>query len=312
MKIKWLALLTAILMVLSFTACSASPKEVTSSNVSSQSMPTKDREGNPIKLPAKINRIISDGPSNTEILTGLGVAGKLVAVDTYSADVSGISKDLPKMDLYKPDAEKILTYKPDVIIVTGMSQSQGTDPFKALKDAGVCIIYIPSSNSLQGIMDDISYLANLTGTTTKGDAMIAEMKTQIAKIKAIGSKITSKKKVYFEIDPTPYSFGSGVFLDEILKDIGAVNILESQKSWVKVSAEDVVEANPDVILTNVNFKPDPIGDIKKRKGWEDIAAVMDNQVFSIDANTSSRASQNVVKAILQIAKTVYPIEYKAE
>jgi iron complex transport system substrate-binding protein len=311
MKIKIIALLTAILMILSFSACSVNSKEIASSKVSSQSLLTKDREGNPIKLPAHINRIISASPQSTDILVGLGVASKIVAVDKYSFDVDGIAKDLPKIDSYNPDAEKILTYKPDVIIVGGMSQSQGTDPFKAIKDAGICVIYIPSSNSLQGIMDDISYLAQLTGTTGKGNAMIADMKTQIDKIKAIGSKIATKKKVYFELDSSgPYSFGSGVFLDEILNDIGATNILESQKSWLKLSPEDVVADNPDVILTNDVYTQNAVSVIKSRKGWENIAAITNNQVFSIDANSSSRPSQNVIKAMLQIAKTIYPDQYK--
>jgi iron complex transport system substrate-binding protein len=313
MKIKIIALLTAILMILSFSACSINSKEATSSKVSSQSLPTKDRQGNTIKVPSQINRIISASPQSTEILVGLGVTSKLVATDTFSADVSGISKDLPRIDFYNPDAEKILTYKPDVIIVGGMSQSQGTDPFKAIKDAGVCVVYIPTSNSLQGIMDDISFLAQLTGTTDKANTMIADMKTQIDKIKAIGSKITTKKKVYFEIDSSstgPYSFGSGVFLDEILGDIGATNIFSNQKSWIKVSPEQVVALNPDVLLSNDMYTPNAIGVIKARAGWGNIAAIKNNQVFTIDTNSSSRPSQNIIKAMLQIAKAVYPDQYK--
>jgi iron complex transport system substrate-binding protein len=312
MKTKITALLTAILMILSFSSCSVNTKEVTSSKASSQSMPTKDREGNTIKLPAHISRIISASPQSTEILTGLGVTSKIVAVDTYSMDVTGIAKSLPNIDFYKPDAEKILTYKPDVLIVGGMSQSQGTDPFKALKDAGVCVVYIPSSINLQGIMDDISFLAQLTGTTDKGKTMVASMKTQIDKIKAIGSKITTKKKVYFEIDSStagPYSFGTGVFLDEILTDIGATNVFSNQKGWIKVSAEQVVSLNPDVILSNDMYTPNALGVIKARAGWANISAIKNNLLFTIDTNSSSRPSQNIIKAMQQIAKAVYPDKY---
>jgi len=275
-------------------------------------MPTKDREGNTIKLPAHINRIISASPQSTEILTGLGVASKLVAIDTYSYDVAGISGDLPKIDFYNPDAEKILALQPDIIIVGGMSQSQGTDPFKAIKDAGVCVIYIPSSASLQGIMDDIAFEAQITGTTDKGNTMIADMTTQINKIKAIGSTITTKKKVYFEIDSSsygPYSFGTGVFLDEILTDIGATNVLNGQKGWIKVVDEAILPLNPEVILSNDMYTPDVLNVIKTRAGWTNISAIKNKQVFTIDTNSSSRPSQNIIKAILQMAKAIYPDKY---
>ena len=304
-------------------AVSSSSMAVSSSNVISNvsssatssaiPMPTKDREGNTIKLPAHINRIISASPQSTEILTGLGVASKLVAIDIYSKDVSGISSDLPKIDFYNPDAEKILALQPDIIIVGGMSQSQGTDPFKAIKDAGVCVIYIPSSPSLQGIMDDIAFEAQITGTTDKGNTMISDMTIQINKIKAIGSTITTKKKVYFEIDSSsfgPYSFGTGVFLNEILTDIGATNIFSDQKSWIKVSPEQVVSLNPDVILSNDTYTSGAIGVIESRAGWGGIAAITSNQVFTIDTNSSSRPSQNIIKAMLQMAKAIYPDQYK--
>ena len=65
----------------------------------------QDREGNEFTLPENIKTIVSTAPSNTEVLVGLGLADKLVAIDKYSSDVEGINSDLPQIDFRNPDAE---------------------------------------------------------------------------------------------------------------------------------------------------------------------------------------------------------------
>ena len=57
---------------------------------------------------------------------------------------------------------------------------------------------------------------------------------------AIGAAVPEdeRKSVYFEISAAPYcySFGEGVFLDEMLELIGADNVLAGQEGWVLLGA----------------------------------------------------------------------------
>ena len=106
-----------------------------------------------------------------------------------------------------------------------------------------------------------------------------------------------------------YSFGSGVFLNEMIELIGAENILADQEGWLRVEGETIAEANPDVILTNVNYLEDPVGEILSRSGWEGMSAIQNKQVYSIDNMSSSLGNQNIVKALDQMAKAVYPDVY---
>jgi len=276
---------------------------------------TTDREGNPITLPETIERIACFGPSNTEILCAMGVTDKLVAVDTYSFNVEGIAADLPMFDMMAPDAEKILALNPDVLFVTGMSKVGGDDPYKPMKDAGVCVIYMPSSSSLNGIKEDIAYIASVVGETEKGDEVVAKMEDDIAAIKAIADTAPETKTIYFEISAAPYmySFGSGVFLNEMIELINCVNIFADKaefSGWISVTDEVVLGANPDVIMTSVNYLPDAVGEIKGRPGWDALEAVKNDQVFYIDTDSSNRPSQNIIKAFLEMAQAVYPELYQ--
>ena len=271
-----------------------------------------DRAGNSIVLPTKIDTIISMGPSNSEIISALGFAGKIIAIDDYSDNVQGINPDLPKLSMMSPDGEMIIDLDPDVLIVTGMTIVGGVDPFLLVKQMGVCVIYLPSSTSIDEIKDDIMYLAEVLGAVPRGREIVAEMEREVEAIRAIAADITKKKTVYFEIAAAPfmYSFGSGVFLHEMIELIGATNILAAQNSWMSVGDEIIVDANPDVILTSVNYIDEPIADILSRPGWDAITAVRDEAVYYIDTDASSRPSHHVVKALRAMAEAVYPDLYR--
>lgn len=275
---------------------------------------TMDRAGAPITLPAKVERIVSMAPSTTEILIDLGVADKIIAADTNTQKDGLLKQNIPYFDMMKPDAEKLIALKPDVVFISGMSNAKGNTPFSPLIDAGICVVNIPSSSSIEAIYLDIAYIAAVVKQEGNGAKIIANMKKEIEAVRKKGASIAQDKKktVYFEIGAAPYmySLGTGTFINEMIEIIGAQNILADQKSWVSVSDEMVLAKDPDVILTNVNYIPNPIDEIMARSGWASLKAVKGKKVFGIDTNSSSRPNHNIIKALKEMAKAVYPEIYK--
>ena len=271
----------------------------------------RDRDGNPIALPERIERIISMGPSNTEVVAALGFADKVIATDEYSDNIPGIDPAIAIFSMMSPDGERIISMNPDVIFVTGMSMSGGDDPFRIIADAGICIIYVPSSVSIEGITEDILFMAEVLGVRERGAEIVLEMQREIERIKAIGETITEKKSVYFELAASPhmYSFGRNAFLDEMIEIIGAKNIFAARDGWFSVADEAILDANPDVILTSVNYIENPVDEIKSRFGWNGISAVRNNEVHYISTDASNRPSHNIVIALMEMAKAIYPDLY---
>ena len=272
-----------------------------------------DREGTEVNIPKKKEKIISTAPSNTEVLMALGLGDKLVAIDKYSTDIEGINTELPQIDFLNPDAETIIGLEPDIVIASGHNKTGSVeDPFKAISEAGIPVVYIPSSDSIDGIYKDIEFIADVVNERSKGKEIVDDMKAQVEEIKAIGDTITDKKSVYFEISPAPYlsSFGKSTFLNEMIEIIGAKNIFENEEGWVSPTAEAIIDANPDVIITNAGYMENPTEEIKSRDAWENINAIKNNEVYLVDQNASSRPSQNVIKALEQMAKAVYPEHYE--
>lgn len=259
-------------------------------------------------------KIASMSPTSTEILSNLGLASHLIAIDTWSASVKDVPTTAVQFDMMKPDAERIAALEPDLLLVSEITKAgTSTDPFAALGQMGIQVVYIETALTINDIYRDIRSIAKLTGTEKKGESLIEEMKKEIAKIAKIGASIPIEKRktVVFEISAAPYiySFGSGVYLDELLTTVGAINILANQTGWLSVSGETIVAANPSVILTNINYIEDPVAEICSRPGWNSLSAVRENQVYRIDSNSSSQPAPGIIKALKEIAKAVYPEYY---
>ncbi len=300
MKKRLVAIIMSMLMVILVGCSQETKREIT------------DRAGNKVEVPNKIEKIISTAPSNTEIIADLGFADKLVAVDKYSDNIAGVSKDVTKIDFSNPDSEAIIGLEPDLIIASGHNKTgSGEDPFKLVSESGIPVVYLPSSDSIGGIYKDIEFISNILDVKDKGNELVSDMKRQIDDISKVGATIEDKKSVYFEISPAPnlYTFGEGTFLNEMIEIIGAKNVFVDEKSWLSPSGEAVINKNPDVILTNVNYIDNPVDEIKNRDGFENITAVKNGDIHQIDTDSSSRPSNHIILAIEQMAKAVYPEKY---
>jgi iron complex transport system substrate-binding protein len=274
-----------------------------------------DRAGRAVTINGPVKRIISTAPSNTEIIVGLGLADKLVAVDVHSAlSVDGSPAGLPLLDFFHPDAEVIIGLEPDIIIASGHNATgTGDDPFRLLGEAGIPSVYIPMSKSIDDIYLDIAFIAEILQVREQGEKLIDTMKTEIAEITKNVPLVENKKTVYFEISAAPdmMTFGKDSYINDMINIIGARNIFENENWLVSPGAESVIDRNPDVILTSVNYIKDPIGEIKSRPGFDHINAVINNRIYKIDTNSSMRPSPLIVLALREMVRAVYP-EYSEQ
>ena len=271
-----------------------------------------DNSGKKAALDGPINRIVSTAPSNTEIIVDLGMAGKLVAIDRHSANIDGLPQGLPLLDFFYPDAELIIQLSPDIIIASGHNPTgSGEDPFRLLRETGIPVVYISMSKSIDAIYNDIAVIADILNVQEKGEEVIEKMKLQITEIQQKNLLIKNKKSLYFEISPAPemMTFGKDSYINDMISVIGARNIFENDYWLISPGAEAIIERNPDVILTNVNFIDDPVNEIKNRIGFNHINAVIKDQVFQINNDSSARPSPRIILALQQMAKAVYPEIY---
>ncbi|BDQ50550.1 ABC transporter substrate-binding protein [Enterococcus faecalis] len=302
-----------LVATLGLAGCGKQEKKATTSSEKTEvTLPTKDRSGKEITLPKEATKIISLVPSTTEVIEDLGKTDQLIAVDTQSSTMMTDLKKLPQMDMMAVDAEKLIALKPQIVYVNDINLASSESVWKQVEDAGITVVNIPTSTSIKAIKEDVHFIADSLSEHEKGQKLIKTMDQEIDEVAKIGKTIKKPKTVLFEVAALPdiYSFGNGTFLNEMIETIGAKNVLANEKGWLPVTEEAAIAAKPEVILTNVNYMKDPAKEILARKNWENVPAVQNKEVFEIDNMSSSLPNNHITKALKQMAKAVYPEEYK--
>lgn len=292
-------LLLSTLVFMSLTACGQ--------NHSPTSGTTYDRSGQAIELPEQVSTLMSLAPSITQVLEDIGATDKIVATDIWSTGFS----ELPQLDMMNPDLELILTLAPDLILI-GFPLDDSV--VQMLQGADIAVALIPTSQSIEDIKADNQFIADVVGLSEQGAALNQMMADQIAQIQALAQTVPEPKTVFFEISPAPdlFTFGQGTFLQEMLDLVGAHNIFGSLEGWLPVSDEAVISANPDVILTNVNFLDDPVTEILNRGGWEHVTAIENGAVFQVDADFTSQPNHRIIYGLWEMAVAIYPDIFQQE
>lgn len=229
---------------------------------------------------AKYNRIISLAPSATESLYELGIDKELVANTVYCSD--GNSKKEKIGTVTEPNIEKIVSLKPDLIIAT----KEGN--YKTVIDKLIRLkltVYVmePYSN-FEDICINFKQLADYLDKSDTAKEIINNVKDEISELDK-ETKNKDKEKIFWEVGANPiFTVGKQSFVNEYNKFINGTNVFEYiDMRYPNISAESVIEKNPDIIML-VNMGDVSDQEIAKWNKYKNITAVKNNKIYLLEAN----------------------------
>ncbi|MBK5461125.1 ABC transporter substrate-binding protein [Peribacillus sp. TH27] len=306
-------LLTAGMMV----GCNDTSKEGTkekqqTNHTENQAFPItiKDATGEKVTIEEQPKKIVTLIPSNTEVVFALGLGKKVVGVsdnDNYPEE----TKEIEKVGGMEMNTELIVSLKPDLVLAHASSAHNSNEGLQQLKDAGIDVLVVNDAQSFDEVYESIDMIGQATGEHDKAKEIVANMKMKLKKIqeKAKSVKDEERKTVLVEVSPSPdiYTPGKNTFMNEMLNIISAKNAAAELDGWAKIDEESMIAANPDVIITTYGYyTKDPISEVTGRKGWEDVAAVKDGQVFDVHSDLVTRSGPRLIEGVEELAKSVYP------
>jgi iron complex transport system substrate-binding protein len=248
-------------------------------------------------------RIVSLSPTATEMLYAIGAGDQVVAVDSYSTFPAETASKVTKMSAFEPNAEAILGYTPDVVLI-----SNDTNKISEQLIAGNPKLQVwtgAAASTLDDVYKQITELGTLTGHDKDAETLIESMKTRIAKATENISAPMSPKSYFYELDNTLYSVTSNTFVGALLKPFGFTNIadgVEAGNDYPQLNAEVIAKANPSVIfLADTKCCATNAAEVAKRPGWAGIDAVKNGQIVELDDDVASRWGPRVVDLLEQIS-----------
>ena len=266
-----------------------------------------DMTGREITLDAPATRVVALTASDCEILYALGAGDTLVGRGEYCDYPEDVQAVPSVQSGYETNVEQIIALEPQVVLMATMAQTK--EQVEALEAAGVHVI-VSDAQDIAGVYTAIELIGAVTGKNDEAAALITGMKDSFAAI-AAKAEGDGSKTVYFEVSPLEYGLwtaGKGTFMDELAQMIGLKNAFEDVEGWAAISEEQVLERDPDYIVTISMYYgegPTPVEEIMGREGWQELKAVKNEAVFNADSNEVSRPGPRLVDAAQALYDFVY-------
>lgn len=246
---------------------------------------TVDTAAGEVTIDKRPERIVSLSPSATEILFAIGAGDQVVAADSFST----YPKEAPTTDLsgYEPNVEAIAGYDPDLVVISGDTN----DLTASLTKLGIPVIDNPAPTTIEAGWDGMAGLGLATGHADETAGVIKDLRQQVQDAFAEAPEGTEGIRVYHELDETFFSASSHSFIGDVYSQLGAVNIADEadtdKTGYPQLTEEAIIAADPQliVITDQVSYTAE---DVAKRPGWEEVDAVKNGNIVTVDADIASR------------------------
>ena len=200
---------------------------------------------------AQAQRIVCVGGALTETVYLLGAQARLVGVDTTSLFPAQAQK-LPSVGYARQlSAEGLLALRPELVLA---SPEAGPPAVIAqLRQAGLRLEFLDAGYSIEGVAARTRRIGELLGLPDAGQRLAARIETEsqvvLARVKA---RKRLAPRTLFVLAHSPGSLrlaGSNTAAHAMLQLAGARNAFDGVEGYKPLSAEAVLAARPDAIVS---------------------------------------------------------------
>ena len=304
----------------SASAASGSESASSASASAAATQTITDLKGDTVEVPTEINSIVDLWHAHNQVIMMLGAADKLVGT-------TEVFKKRPWPNIIYPrlgevealvvgtgagevNYEEALKLQPDVVFASDK------DVTETARKQGLTTVNV-AFQDYDGLREDIKVTAQVLGSDAEDlakewqDYLDANIKLVEDRMKDIKDEERVKVLHIASSDSFTKVDGTKCIVDEWIKLAGGVNALDKEGNLIEVTMEEIVAADPEVIIMGVGAAS-AVEALKADEAWSGITAVKNgavyanpNGVFSWDRYSGEEALQ-----VLWAAKTFNPDKFE--
>ncbi|MEP7085400.1 MAG: cobalamin-binding protein [Betaproteobacteria bacterium] len=207
-----------------------------------------DDGGQTLTLARPAQRIISMAPHVTELLFAAGAGERIVGTIRYSDYPPAALRIARIGDSFALDSERVLSLKPDLIVVWLHGNSEGQ--LDQLRRLGIPV-FSSEPRRLADIAVTLRTFGALAGTSATADVAAARFDQRAG---ALRSRYAGRAtvRVFYQISERPLLTINGEhIIDDVIRACGGRNVFAELRTLTPmVSPEAVLAANPEAIVTS--------------------------------------------------------------
>lgn len=244
-----------------------------------------DMAGREVTIPSKIERIVTTYKPATQFVFALNAQRMLVGVDNTSTREKLFTSIYPEVELLVEvgskregiNIETVASLNPDLVILFPHNQAEFTA--SKLETLGISTIII-NPESLEEIRETNRLLGEVLGLEDRAkivDKQFDNILKLLEKTKNLSQ--AQKKVVYFANSQLLDTVGKDMMQTDMIEWAGGINpAAKSDAGFIKISPEQLIAWNPDVIVTSQKFQDD-IEELYKEEKYQNVKAFKNKQIY---------------------------------
>ena len=287
MKVKkWLAMLLAVVMVLSLAACGtqSNPQTDDTTRVFTDSV------GREVEVPAQIDKVALSGPMAQIVLFAL-CPDKLVGVsNAWSTEAEQYLDEkyftMPEIgQLYggkgELNPETLLQSGAQIVIDVGEPKGSIAEDLDALQEqTGIPFVHITATTETTG--DAYRMLGDLLNMKDEAETLAAYCEKVYDRTVSIAGSVEKANVLYVTGDMGQNVIAAGSYHAEILdlltNNLAVVDEPSSKGTGNEVSMEQILTWDPDVVI----FAPESIYDtVADDAAWQSVTAIKNGAYYEV-------------------------------
>lgn len=275
---KFLGIILSVLMLMPYalTGCANSSQTTASDN--SKKIVVTDGIGRKVELDKKVDKVLTNDPISTQLVFALGASDELVGMDGKTIKEPFATKINTKGSKNSNtfNVESAASVNPGLVLISVKNKNLvDTIQKHGLK------VFVVNAESIDELKDTVKNIGKALGKEDKANEFTKYYDTTIAAMKdrTKNLKDSEKPKVYFAGADLFSTCGKDMYQNYIITLAGGKNVGEGLRGrWSKVSVEQVVSWNPDVILLAqyAGTKPE---DVLNNPSLQGVNAVKNKKVY---------------------------------
>jgi len=270
-----------------------------------------DDRGRAVSISQVPRRIVSHVPGITEILFALDLGQRVAGVSDYCNYPEEARLKEKVGGFWNPSVERIVALGADLVLTNGSNEQLMIQ----LGSLGITYLVIDPTD-IEGVLRNIELVGRVTGAEARAGWLVADMNARMSAVRQ-RVKAAPRVRAFYTFATAdlnnPWTAGPGSFIDSVITMAGGENIAASAKApYVKLSIEELVSADPEVIIVDVSHGSavTPVAELRKHPVWRQIRAVREDRVYPIDGDVVNRPGPRIIQALEEMARFLHPELFK--
>ncbi len=264
--------------------------------------PTPPAADGPARVPAEAGpaRVVTLAPNLTEIVFALGAGERLVGVSEYS-DYPEAARAIPRVGGLEVDPENVAALSPDLVLA--IAEGSGRAAVGALEAAGVPVVVVPSG-SLDAVLEAIRTVGKKLGREAQAEALAADLARKRAAVREEAASSKRPRTLLLVWPDPPQAAGGGTFLNDLLREAGAENIVGERRGWPMLSKEFLATTPVDVLVVPESAETRPAYERAFATGALSKGPVSRARVLRLDEAALTRPGPRVFDMLGRLAEGI--------